>query len=73
MEDVGRLMSCLHINFKEVGATFFLTALRRAEHGKHVRIMSDNQTTVAYIRKQSDSHCQKANGIAWKMVLGAQA
>jgi hypothetical protein len=55
----------LHINNKELLAVFYgLKSLCRDDSNIHIRIMSDNVTTVSYVRKMGGIKSRKANDIA---------
>ena len=63
-----------HINCLEILAIkFALSALLPLKkHIKHVRIMSDNTTAIAYVNKKGGTHSVKCNDIAceiWEMCM----
>ena len=54
----------LHINALELLAVFFgLKALCSSEHHCHMKVLSDNTTTVAYLRNMGGSHSIPCNNI----------
>jgi hypothetical protein len=54
-----------HINVKEMmAAEFGLKALCKDVTNKHIKIMSDNQTTVAYVREMGGSRSLACNTVA---------
>ena len=62
----------LHINCKELlGILFELKALCRDDRNTHIRVTTDNQTAMAYVRKMGGTHSPKANGIARQIWLWA--
>ena len=55
----------LHINALELLAVFWgLKALCSSEHHCHIKVLSDNTTTVSYLRNMGGSHSIPCNDIA---------
>lgn len=61
--------SCLHINELELQAVYFaLKSLYTDVSSSHIRIMSDNTTTVCYINNMGGSKSRSCNDIARKIL-----
>ncbi len=61
-----------HINVKELKAIEFgLKALCKNVKDAHVKVMSDNQCAVSYIREQGGSHSSQCNAVARNIWLWA--
>ena len=62
-----------HINVLELLAIFFaLKTLGSVMHGKHIRIMTDSTTAVAYVTAMGGTHsieCNKVSTAIWKWAL----
>jgi hypothetical protein len=62
-----------HINQKEMLAVWFgLNALCSNDSGKHIKIMTDNQTTLSYIRDFGGSHSLECNALARSIWIWAR-
>ena len=60
--------SRMHINILEIKAIWFaLNALVRDCKGKHIRIMIDNKTALAYVREMGGSKSSTCNAFARKI------
>ena len=60
----------LHINALELLAVFLgLKALCSSEHHCHIKVLSDNTTTVAYLRNMGGSHSIPCNNITREIWL----
>ena len=69
----GRLASLetmYHINYLEIKAILFgFKSLCTQLHDCHVKVLTDNQTAVAYLRNMGGSHSRSCNAIAREMIL----
>ncbi|XP_064638339.1 uncharacterized protein LOC135494352 [Lineus longissimus] len=63
----------MHINVKEITAVWFaLKALCPHERDKHIKVFTDNMTTLAYIRDFGGSHSLQCNEVARKIWVWAR-
>lgn len=59
-----------HINFLELKAIYLgLQALCPTKCDTHIKVLSDNQTAVAYIKNMGGTHSDVCNDIARKIIL----